>query len=123
MKFAGFKWICRALIASMVMLQFSFARAEMIGAEQTLPAATVQADRAAVNGALTRADVASQLQLMGVEAQDAQARVAAMTDSEVHALAGNINEMPAGAMAHGWWWLIAAVVIAAVVYYTWKPTR
>jgi hypothetical protein len=70
-----------------------------------------------------RTNVASQLQLMGVEAQDAQARVAAMTDSEVHALAGNINEMPAGAMAHGWWWLIAAVVIAAVVYYTWKPTR
>jgi len=123
MKFAGFKWICRALIASMLMLQFSFAQAAMVGAEQMLSPATVQADRAAVNGTLSRAEVATQLQAMGVDAQAAQDRVAAMTDSEVHALAGNINEMPAGAMAHGWWWAIGAAIIAIVVYYNWKPNR
>ena len=123
MKFAGVKLICRVLIASLMMLQFSFSHAGMVGAEQMLPAATVQADRAAVNGALSRAEVATQLQAMGVEPALAQDRVAAMTDSEVHALAGNINEMPAGAMAHGWYWVIGAVIIAALIYYNWKPTR
>jgi len=123
MKFAGSKLISRLLIAALLMLQFSFAQAAMVGVEQMLSPATVQADRDAVSGALNRADVASQLQLMGVTPQDAQARVAAMTDSEVHALAGNINEMPAGALAHGWWLAIGAVIIAALIYYTWKPTR
>jgi hypothetical protein len=60
---------------------------------------------------------------MGVDPALAQDRVASMTDSEVHALAGNINEMPAGAMAHGWYWVIGAIIIAALIYYNWKPTR
>ena len=120
MRFAGVKWICRVLIASMLMLQFSLSHAGMVGAEQMLPAATVQADRAAVGDVLSRAEVASQLQAMGVDAEMAQDRVAAMTDSEVHALAGNINEMPAGAMAPGWWWAIGALVVAVIVYFYWK---
>ncbi len=123
MKFAGVKWICRALIASMLMLQFSFAQAAMVGAEQMLSSSTVQADRTLVSGALSRAEVATQLQALGVDPQAAQDRVAAMTDAEVHALAGNIEEMPAGAMASGWWWAIGAVIIAALIYYNWKPTR
>lgn len=123
MKFAGVKWICRALIASLLMLQFSFAQAAMVGAEQMLSPAAVQADRATVSGALSRTEIATQLQAMGVDPQAAQDRVAAMTDSEVHALAGNLNEMPAGAMASGWWWAIGALVIAVIVYYNWKPTR
>jgi hypothetical protein len=123
MKFAGVKWICRALIASMLMLQFSFAQAAMVGAEQMLSSSTVQADRALVSATVTRAEIATQLQAMGVDPQAAQDRVAAMTDSEIHALAGNINEMPAGAMASGWWWAIAAVVIGLIIYYNWKPTR
>lgn len=123
MKFAGLKWICRALIASMLMLQFSFAQAAMVGAEQMLSSSTVQADRTLVTGALSRAEVATQLQALGVDPQAAQDRVAAMTDSEVHSLAGNINEMPAGAMASGWWWAIGAIIIAALIYYNWKPTR
>jgi uncharacterized protein YpuA (DUF1002 family) len=120
MKFAGSRWICRILVASLLMLQFSFTQATMVGAEQMLPAATVQADRATVNGALSRTEVTSQLQAMGVDPQAAQDRVAAMTDTEVHALAGNINEMPAGAMAPGWWWAIGAVVVAVIVYFYWK---
>lgn len=123
MKFAGFKWICRALIASMLMLQFSFSQAAMVGAEQMLSPATVQADRATVNGTLSRAEVSTQLQAMGVDPQAAQDRVAAMTDSEVHALAGNISEMPVGAFANGWWWIIGIAIIGALIYYNWKPTR
>jgi hypothetical protein len=123
MKFAGFKVICRVLIASMLMLQFSLSQAGMVGAEQMLSAATVQADRNAVGAVLNRAEVASQLQAMGVDPQAAQDRVAAMTDSEVHTLAGNINEMPAGAfpIASGWWWVIGIIVVGMIYYYYYKP--
>src|SRR3954467_15904130 len=75
MKFAGVKLICRVLIASLLMLQFSLSNAGMVGAEQMLPAVTVQADRAVVTGALSRAEVATQLQAMGVEPALAQDRV------------------------------------------------
>src|SRR4051812_22277301 len=120
MRFAGMKWICRLLIASMLMLQFSMSQAAMIGAEETLSPATAQADRSAVASALTRAEVATQLQALGVDPLRAQERVAAMTDSEVHALAGNIDTMPAGALQHWAWVGIAALVIAIVVYFGWK---
>jgi hypothetical protein len=123
MKFAGFKVICRVLIASMLMLQFSLSQAGMVGAEQMLSAATVQADRNAVGAVLNRAEVASQLQAMGVDPQAARDRVAAMTDSEVHTLAGNINEMPAGAfpIASGWWWIIGIIDVGSIYYYYYKP--
>jgi len=49
----------------------------------------------------------------------AQERVAALTDSEVHALAGNVNSQPVGAMATAAW-VVIAIVIAAVVYFNWK---
>ena len=119
MKFTGMKWICRVLIASLLMLQFSVSQATMIGAEETLSPATVQADRTTVSSALSRTEVASQLQLLGVDPQLAQARVAAMTDSEVHALAGNIDTMPTGAMFHYGWWLVG-LAVAVFVYFNWK---
>jgi hypothetical protein len=120
MKFAGIKFICRLLIASLVLLQFSVAQAGMIGADQVLSPAAVQLDRSNVSSVLGRSEVASQLQSMGVDPKLAQDRVAAMTDSEVHALAGNLDAMPAGAMFAGGWWLVAALVIGLVVYFNWK---
>jgi hypothetical protein len=122
MKFPGVKWICRVVIASMLTLQFSMVQAGMIGAEEMLPAATVQADRNLVTAALTRTEVATQLQAMGVDSALAQERVAAMTDNEVHALAGNVDTAPAGAIWHGVWWILA-IALAAVIYFNWKKTR
>jgi hypothetical protein len=92
----------------------------MVGAEQMLPAATVQADRAAVSGVLNRAEVATQLQAMGVDPQLAQDRVAAMTDNEVHALAGNLDTAPAGAMFPGGWWVIGIALALIVYFFYWK---
>ncbi len=119
MKFAGFKTICRVLIASLLMLQFQFVHAGMVGADQVIAASSVQVDRATVTQALGRAEVASQLQSMGVDPAQARDRVAAMTDDEVRTVAGNLETLPAGAMFDGGWWVIAAVV-ALVVYFSWK---
>jgi len=119
MKFTGFKMICRFLIVSLMMLQIPMATAGMVGVEQVLSATTVQADRTIVAGALNRSEVASQLQSMGVDAKLAQDRVAAMTDNEVHALAGNITALPAGAMWDGGW-LLLLIIVGVVVYFSWK---
>src|ERR1700693_3487428 len=94
MKSAGIKMVCRLLICALMLLQFPMVRAGMIGADQVVSAASAQADRNAVVGVLRRSEVASQLQSMGVDAKLAQDRVAALTDEEVHALAGNLNSLP-----------------------------
>ena len=114
MKPTAFRMLCRLLIVALVALPFRPALAGMIGTEQALTAASAQADRDVVLNALARSDVARQLQSQGVDTDAARTRVAAMTDGEVHALAGQIQALPAGANASGW---AIAIVVALVVWY------
>jgi hypothetical protein len=72
------------------------AQAGMIGTEQVQTVANAQQSRAVVEAALNRPDVMSQLEEMGVNKADAQARVAAMTDEEAATMAAKINSLPAG---------------------------
>lgn len=119
MKSTMMRMICRFLILALAVLPFQAAQAGMIGADQVVSAATAQADRATVATILSRADVAGQLQSMGLDARTAQDRVAAMTDQEVHSLAGQVDSLPAGAKSNGWAWA-AVIIIAIVIYYNWK---
>ncbi len=108
------KMTCRALVVSLLALSFQTAKAGMIGADQAA-AQAAQSDRAAVMSVLNRAETVAQLQANGVDPQAARARVNAMTDQEVHALAQDMQTAPAGAMSSGGWW--AVVIIAALVWY------
>jgi len=110
--------LCRFLIASMFAMSFQSAMAGMIGTDQAVAAASTQAERAALINALSRSDVASQLQSQGVDPAAAKARVASMTDQEVTTLAGKIDSMPAGASS-GTGWAIAIVAVL-VIWYFWK---
>jgi len=112
------KMICRLLVVSLMMFQFSAAHASMVRTDQVIAGA--QAERNTVLSTLNRAEVASQLQAMGVDPAQAQERVAALTDDEARSLAGNLNSAPAGAMFPGGWWVIG-IIVALVVYFTWKP--
>jgi hypothetical protein len=86
---------CRILIASMIIMSFQ-ARAGLIGTEQIVSAAQAQVARGVVEAYIGRTEVAQQLQTLGLSPQDAQARVAALSDSEIAALAGRIDSLPAG---------------------------
>ncbi len=119
MKNATLKMISRILIVTMMLFSFQTAQAAMIGTDQVVAAANAQADRAAVLSTLSRSEVSSQLQSLGIDSQTAKDRVAAMTDQEVSALAGKINSVPAGAISNGWGWAIA-IAIAIVIFYNWK---
>ena len=117
MKFA-IRMICRFLVLSMMLLPFQTIQAGMIGTDQMASVASAQADRASVLSLMSRSDVASQLQTLGLNPKVAADRVAAMTDEEVRSLAGQLDSLPAGATS-GWVWA-AVIIIAVVIWFAWK---
>lgn len=108
--------ICRVLIVLMVWSPFQVARAGVIGTDEVV-AASGNADRAAIVALIARADVASQLQALGIDPAAARDRVAALTDEEVRALSGKLNELPAGAISGTT--VLIVLIIAAAVWYLW----
>lgn len=71
-------------------------QAAMIGTEQVHAANATQQNQAKILAALERPDVVAQLEKMGVNKTEAQARVAALTDAEAASLAGQVDTLPAG---------------------------
>jgi len=110
--------LSRLLIACLMLMSFT-ASAGMIGVDQLSTASGASADRAALMTLMARDDVQSQLQARGVDPSDARARVAAMTDSEVSSVMGQIDALPAGASSHSGAWWAAAVVVAIIIWYVW----
>ena len=88
--------ISRLLIVCMIGLPFQ-AHAGLIGTDEVVSAAQAAAARTTVASVLSRSDVASQLQSLGLTPQAAKDRVAALTAAEVAKLAGQIESLPAGA--------------------------
>jgi len=105
--------LCRLLIVLMAWTPFQMAQAGMINPE--VGGAT--SDRSAVLAFLDRADVASQLQSLGIDQATAKERVNAMTDSEVAALQRQIDSLPAGGVSHGAKVLILLIVIGVIVWW------
>ena len=116
MKSVWARTICRLLIVLMVWTPYQVSQAGMIGTDQAA-APSSQADRAAVLSFVSRADVAGQLQSMGLDAATAKDRVAAMSDSEVAYLAGKIERLPAGGDTAG---VILLILIIAAIWWVWK---
>ena len=107
------KFTCRALVVSMLLLSIQTAKAGMIGVEQAA-ANTAPTERAMVLAALDRGDVTGQLLAAGVDPNAARARVAAMTDTEVQAMAQEMQNAPVGASAWGW---VGIILIVGLVWY------
>ena len=106
MKSTMTRFICSILAASMIILPWQ-AQAGMIGTDQALGAA-----QAKVAAFIDRAEVASQLQLLGLSPQAAKERVAALTDAEVAGLAGRIDALPAGGNS-----LLALIVVLVLLWH------
>jgi len=75
------------------------ANARIIGTLQAVESQSRAADLATFNAALARDQVRSQFQSLGVDPTQVEARVAALTDAELRTLAGQMQDMPAGADA------------------------
>lgn len=107
-----FRKLCRALVLPVAMLFLTAvgplptAQAAMIQTDQVetgqletgnVPeSAGAAADREQVMSFLARDDVRQQMQDLGVDPEEAEARVAAMSDAEVQELAGKLDNAKAG---------------------------
>ena len=84
--------------------------AEIIGTLPALEATQRDQDLDTVNRALASEQVSKQLARLGVEQEQVDARVAALTDDELHTLAQRMDETPAGGVG-----VLAVIGIAFVV--------
>ena len=105
--------VSRILIVCMIGLPFQV-QAGLIGTDQVVSAAQALAARDMVTSFIDRTEVASQLQTLGLTAQDAKDRVAALTDQEVAKLAGQMQSLPAGADGGA---LILLILIGVLVWW------
>ncbi|MEK6244305.1 MAG: PA2779 family protein [Pseudomonadota bacterium] len=105
--------ISRLLIVCLIGLPFQV-NAGMIGTDEVVSAAQAQVARATVLSQISRADVAGQLQSLGLTAQAATDRVAALTDTEVAKLAGQIESLPAGADAGS---LLLLILVGVLIWW------
>lgn len=82
-------------------------------AAQTEASASVRtADTARIAAFLQRADVQRQLQANGVTADEAQARLAALSDADIARINGQIDTLPAGSSLFA---LVGAVFIVLLI--------
>ena len=94
------RWMSRILIVSMTALPFQL-QAGMVGTGAVITAADAKAARDTLRGIVERASAAGKLQAWGVTREDAQARIAALTDLEAADLAARAERVPAGADGAG----------------------
>lgn len=91
------KIFVQALITSVVFMGFAqTAQAAIITTDQVVAAAAAQQNRAKIEANFARPDVQAELQKMGISPEEAQARVAALTDAETASVAHQIDSLPAG---------------------------
>ena len=108
--------VSRLLIVCLIGLPFQVS-AGMIGTDDVVSAAQAQAARAAVLSQISRADVSGQLQSLGLTPQAAKDRVAALTDTEVAKLAGQIDSLPAGADGTG---VVLLILLGVLIWWVVK---
>ena len=91
------RWLVRIICLALLNLGSPVvAEAGLIGTLQAVEAESRAQDLATVNAALAREQVRGQLLALGVDPSRVEARVAALTDGELRALAGKVAEAPAG---------------------------
>ena len=105
--------LSRILIVCMIGLPFQV-HAGLIGTDQIVTAEQALAARDMVNSVVSRGEVASQLQALGLTPETAKDRVAALTDAEVSKLAGQLQSLPAGADGGA---LILLILIGVLIWW------
>ena len=99
------------LAASLLGASLAPAQAAMVGTPQIAAAEQGRLDRAQLASLLEREDLQRQLGAMGVDVEQAKARVASLTDAEVAELNQRIGELPAGGIS-----ALGAIVLIFLVF-------
>jgi len=96
-------------------LPIGAARAGLVTTEQALDERTAANDRAQLTAILQRDDVRQQMEALGVERDEAIARLASLSDQEIQQIAGQIDELPAGQSVLGGVLIVAGIVLLVLV--------
>jgi hypothetical protein len=88
-------------------------QARMMSTDEVLAQTRASADRERVTSFLQREDVRQQMAALGVSADEAAQRVAALSDQEIARIAGQIPDQPAGGDALGV--IIGAVLLVFII--------
>lgn len=107
-RYSKFVALPLAVFMMVVSMPLGVAQAALIGTEQVVAPSKSEADRARVAAFVAREDVRDELRKMGVDASEAERRVAVMSDIEIQRVATRIDAAPAGQGAAG-------AVIGAIV--------
>jgi len=106
------KFVNAALLAAALVLPLQQARAEIVSTQEIASSAQSAANRERVLEAVGRAEVEQGLVALGVDPQAAKARVAALSNQEINALAGKLDNLPAGArLTHTEFVLVIVLII------------
>lgn len=107
------KLVAVALSGSLVCAGFSTGvAAAVIDTQQAVTMDAREQRIAAVSATLAREDVRSAMIELGVEPQQAQLRVASLSDAELARLEGQLQQLPAGGSALG---LVGAVFLVLLI--------
>ena len=112
-----FKAIALTIVAAMFItsLPVGAARAGLVTTEQVVDARAAASERERLAAVLQREDVRRQMEAFGVEREEAMARLASLSDAEVRAVAGRIDELPAGQSFIAGVLIIAGAVLIGLV--------
>jgi hypothetical protein len=97
-----------AVAMFVVSMPLGVANAALVSTEQVLAGEGGAADRARVLAFLERDEVREQIVALGVDPNEAAARVRALSDAQVREIAGQLDQLPAGQSAIG-------VVVGAIL--------
>jgi len=107
-----FKTIAATLAAALFVtsLPMGAAQAGLVTTEQMVEERAAASERARLGTILLRDDVRQQMEALGVDQEEAMARLASLSDQEVQQIAGQLDEMPAGQNV-----LVGVLVVAGAV--------
>jgi hypothetical protein len=107
-----FRTIAFTLAAALFItsLPLGVARAGLVPTEQLVEAKSAASDRERLAAILTRDDVRAQMEALGVDRDEAMARLASLSDQEVQQIAGQVDELPAGQN-----FLVGVLIVAGIV--------
>ena len=106
------KPIALALAAALFVtsLPIGAARAGLVTTDQLVEQRTAASDRERLAAILLRDDVRQQMEALGVDRNEAIARLASLSDQEIQQIAGRIDELPAGQNL-----LVGVLIVAGAV--------
>jgi hypothetical protein len=112
-----FKAIALAIVAAIFItsLPVGVARADLVTTEQVVDAKAAASDRERLAAVLLRDDVRQQMEALGVDRDEAMARLASLSDQEIQQVAGKIDELPAGQSFIAGVLIVAGAVLLALV--------